>query len=112
MILDSACSLTCEFTAFTTSLIQQASYPTRKRIAIPITNYIPREAKGFGLLSNKTCGRRKSRFKSCLANRSHRFCCVVGIASIRIGKTDYGLAEDIFQQTLAPGDFFTLGFQR
>src|SRR5215831_7903516 len=112
MIFDSACSLTCEFTAFTTSLIQQASYPTRKRIAVPIANYIPGEAKGFGLLSNKTSGGRKSRFKSCLANRSHRFCCVVGVAPIRIGKTGYGLVEDIFQQAFASANFFTLSVQR
>src|SRR5215471_13565124 len=99
-------------TTETTSLIQQPSYPTRKRIAVAITNYIPREAKRFRLLSNKTCGRRKGRFKSCLANCAHRFCCVVGVAPIRIGKAGYGLVEDVFQQAFAEANFFTLSVQR
>src|SRR5215831_5517231 len=99
-------------TTDTTSPIQQPSYPMRKRIAVPIINYIPGEAKRFGLLSNKTCGRRKSRFKSCLANRADRFCCVVGVPPIWIGKAGYGLVEDVFQQAFATANFFTLNVQR
>src|SRR5262245_21709584 len=99
-------------TTDTTSLIQQPSYPTRKRITVPITNSIPGEAKRFGLLSDKTCGRRSSQFKSCLANRAHRFCGVVGVAPIRIGKAGYGLVEDVFQQAFAAANFFTLSVQR